>query len=63
MILAGSEFWAKILPSEVSFEQFVDLYGKALEAVGMNGAIRDLVDMLAPVSDNKKKEIVDELTK
>lgn len=63
MILAGSEFWAKILPGEISFEQFVVLYHQSLEDVGMNAAIRDLVDTLAPVSDSKKKKIVDELTK
>jgi hypothetical protein len=62
MILAGSEFWAKILPDEISFEQFIGLYHQSLEVVGMNAAIRELVDMLAPVSDNKKKEIVGELT-
>lgn len=63
MILAGSEFWIKILPSEISFEQFVGLYHQSLEAIGMNTAIRDLVDMLAPVSDRKKKKIIEELTK
>lgn len=62
MILAGGEFWAKILPDGISFEQFVSLYHQSLEAVGMNAAIRDLVDLLAPMSDSKKKEIVDELT-
>ncbi len=62
MILAGSEFWAKILPGEISFEQFVGLYHQSLKAVGMNAAIRDLVNMLAPVSEAKKAEIVQELT-
>lgn len=61
MILAGSEFWTKILPSEISFEQFVSLYHQSLEAVGMNAAIRELVETLAPVSANKKDEMVSEL--
>ena len=62
MILAGSEFWAKILPGEISFEQFVALYHQSLKSVGMNVAIREMVDMLAPVSEAKKAEIIAELT-
>ena len=31
MILAGSEFWVKILPCEISFEQFVALYHSLLK--------------------------------
>ncbi len=61
MILAGSEFWAKILPGEISFEQFVGLYHQSLEAVGMNATIRKLVNALAPVSEAKKAEIIEEL--
>ena len=62
MILAGSEFWTKILPSEISFEQFVALYHQSLKAVGMNTAIRELVNAIAPVSEAKKIEIISELT-
>ena len=62
MILAGGEFWAKILPSEISFEQFVALYHQSLEDVGMNAAIREMVNTLAPVSEAKKAEIIEELT-
>jgi hypothetical protein len=62
MILAGSEFWTKILPGEISFEQFVSLYHQSLDAVGMNAAIRELVNTLAPVSEAKKAEILEELT-
>ena len=62
MILAGSEFWVKILPDEISFEQFVGLYHQSLEAVGMNATIRELVNTLTPVSEVKKAEIIKELT-
>ena len=62
MILAGSEFWAKILPGEVSFEQFVGLYHQSLEAVGMNTTIRELVNALAPLSESKRAEIIEEIT-
>lgn len=62
MILAGSQFWAKILPSDVSFENFIGLYHEALEVIGMNEVIRKMVDAHVPVSQTKKAEIVQELT-
>lgn len=62
MVLAGSEFWTKILPDEISFEQFIGLYHQSLEAVGMNAAIREMVNTLAPISKAKKAEIIGELT-
>ena len=62
MILAGSEFWIKILPNEISFDNFVTLYHRALEAIGMNEAIREMVSAYVPVSKSKKTEIVAELT-
>ncbi len=63
MILAGSEFWAKVLPVEISFDDFVNLYHTALETIGMNEAIREMVSAYVPVSRRKKSEIIAELTK
>lgn len=62
MILAGSQFWAKILPAGISFDDFVRLYHKALEVIGMNEVVREMVDAHVPVSQAKKAEIVQELT-
>ena len=61
MILAGSQFWMKILPIGVSFDEFVRLYHEALEAIGMNSAIREMVDAHVPVSQSKKAEMIEEL--
>ncbi len=62
MILAGSHFWTKILPKTVSFDYFVRLYHQALSEVGMNEAIKEMVETQVPVSEAKKSEIITELT-
>lgn len=62
MILAGSHFWTKILPETVSFDDFVRLYHQALSYVGMNEAIKEMVEVHVPVSEAKKTEIISELT-
>ena len=62
MILIGSRFWTQILPKPVSFDYFVSLYHKALENVGMNETIREMVEVYVPVSESEKAEIVEELT-
>lgn len=61
MILAGSEFWTRILPKGVSFDEFMGLYHEALKAIGMNAAIRELVETYVPVSEQKKGEMIAEL--
>jgi len=63
MILAGSHFWMKILPTGISFDDFIRLYHEALETIGMNSAIREMVDAYVPVSESKKAEMIDELAK
>ncbi len=62
MILAGSHFWTKILPETVSFDDFIRLYHQALSNVGMNKAIKEMVEAHVPVSEAKKSEIITELT-
>ena len=61
MILAGSYFWTKILPSVISFDDFVKLYHRALKEIGMNEAIRKMVNAHVPVSKAKKDEMLQEL--
>lgn len=62
MILAGSQFWTKILPPGVSFDQFVGLYHEALKEIGMNAAIRELLDATLSLSSDEEAAIVEELT-
>ena len=50
MILAGSDFWVKILPPDMAFGDFVRLYHQALREIGINDAIRDMVKSLVPTT-------------
>ena len=61
MILAGSAFWAEILPPEVAFEEFVRLYHQSLDDTGMNEAIRVLVNETTLLSAREKELVASEL--
>jgi len=43
LLLIGSEFWNKILPSGISFYEFVDIYGKALDEIQLAQKMEDLI--------------------
>lgn len=43
MFLIGKNFWTKILPESISFEEFEDIYKEALEEIGLNNRIVDMI--------------------
>ncbi len=43
MFLIGKNFWGKILPDGVSFEAFEDIYKHALEEIGLNERIVEMI--------------------
>ncbi len=43
MFLIGADFWNKILPSEVTFEAFTDIYATALEELNLNQRINNMI--------------------
>ncbi|MBE6957197.1 MAG: TdeIII family type II restriction endonuclease [Ruminococcaceae bacterium] len=44
MFLIGKGFWAKILPAEISFDEFVAIYKEALEQIDLNSRIKSMID-------------------
>lgn len=43
MFLIGKNLWTKILPESISFEEFEDIYKEALEEIGLNNRIVDMI--------------------
>ncbi len=43
MFLIGKNLWEKILPDGISFEDFEDIYKQALEEIGLNGRIVEMI--------------------
>lgn len=43
MFLIGSQFWSKILPDEISFDDFTGIYKEALEEIDLNKHINDMI--------------------
>lgn len=43
MFLIGKNLWNKILPEDISFEEFVDIYKEALEEIGLNNRIIEMI--------------------
>ena len=44
MFLIGKKFWEKILPTEISFERFEEIYKEALEEIDLNSRIHSMID-------------------
>ena len=43
MFLIGANFWNKILPPEITFDDFTHIYKEALEEINLNGRINDMI--------------------
>lgn len=43
MFLIGKNLWTKILPESISFEEFEDIYKEALEEIGLNNRIVEMI--------------------
>lgn len=43
MFLIGKNLWTKILPESISFEEFEDIYKEALEEIGLNNRIVQMI--------------------
>lgn len=43
MFLIGKNLWSKILPNDISFEQFEDIYKEALEDIRLNERIVEMI--------------------
>lgn len=44
MFLIGKNFWEKILPNNISFDDFVGVYKSALEEIDLNAKITEMID-------------------
>lgn len=44
MFLIGSDLWNKILPEEISFNDFTEIYREALEEIGLNNKIKMMIE-------------------
>lgn len=44
MFLIGKNFWEKILPSDISFEEFESIYKSALEEIDLNSRIKMMIE-------------------
>lgn len=44
MFLIGSRFWERILPSEVTFNNFTEIYREALEEINLNNRINNIIN-------------------
>ena len=44
MFLIGKNFWEKILPDSISFDDFVGIYKSALEEIDLNAKITEMID-------------------
>lgn len=43
MFLIGSDFWNKILPEEINFNDFTTIYKEALEEINLNQRIKNII--------------------
>ena len=43
MFLIGSDFWNKILPEGIKYEEFTKIYKEALEEIDLNARIRSMI--------------------
>ncbi len=43
MFLIGANFWNKILPDGITFDEFALIYKEALEEINLNGRINDMI--------------------
>lgn len=43
MFLIGADFWNKILPKGITFDNFTEIYGEALEEIDLNKRINDMI--------------------
>lgn len=43
MFLIGANFWNKILPEDITFNDFTEIYGDALEEIDLNKRINDMI--------------------
>ena len=44
MFLIGKNLWNKILPNNISFEEFEAIYKEALEEIGLNNRIIEMIN-------------------
>ena len=44
MFLIGKNFWEKILPEDISFEDFEEIYKEALEEIDLNAKITEMIN-------------------
>ena len=44
MFLIGKNLWIKILPEEITFEEFEEIYKEALEEIGLNERIIKMIN-------------------
>lgn len=44
MFLIGKFFWERILPSNITYEEFTDIYREALNEIDLNKHINDMID-------------------
>lgn len=43
MFLIGSEFWKKILPNEINFECFIEIYSECMKEIKLNKKLKALI--------------------
>ncbi len=43
MFLIGSQFWSRILPVPIQFDEFAEIYQEALEEIDLNRHINDMI--------------------
>ena len=43
MFLIGSDFWNKILPEGINYEEFTKIYKEALKEIDLNARIRNMI--------------------
>ena len=46
LLLIGSAFWNKILPSQITYSDFVNLYTEALDEIALTQKMEDLINNL-----------------
>jgi len=46
MFLIGKNFWSRVLPDEVSFDKFLELYKSALEEIDLNNRINSMINSI-----------------
>jgi len=47
MFLIGSELWKKILPQNITFEEFTEIYRESLSEIDINKKVRELMDSVS----------------